>query len=488
MTAWAPDSGEIVFSAKEGSRAHGIWRVARTGGQPRRIASCRERSGGGCEVDWSPDGKALVIADYWPGHSELYLRELETGRRRELLLQEGGSITRPRFSPDGKWIGYVWRTSLSFEDLNVISAAGGNRRQVGKSSWFDRGFAWSPDSQSLLGYWYHNNEQPHLWKFSLGGGMGEQLSAIEATRDHELTSSRVKGPLAWVRKMSENSLWRMPVSAHTGSPKMLTNSAAVDVDAEWSRVGRMVFRSDRSGDLELWIAKADGSEAWQATHLRGPFVGDAHWAPDGRRIAFTSQVAGNPEIYVIQCEPDKTSCDTPRQMTHSPASDANPTWSNDGQWIYFSSSRTGGFEVWRLRADGTGEAQRVTRKGGYMARESADGKWLYYSKLSQSSDFWRTPLPPQSSESIEYPVFVGAPFKAGATWALGKNELYFYPAFEDPAVKFPPVRAVNLRTHGLRDLAVDNVRLDRGLSLSTDERWLLRSQMDRVSTLIMIGE
>jgi Tol biopolymer transport system component len=43
-------------------------------------------------------------------------------------------------------------------------------------------------------------------------------------------------------------------------PEQLVSSAAVDVDAEWSSNGRMVFRSDRSGASELWIAKADGSD------------------------------------------------------------------------------------------------------------------------------------------------------------------------------------------------------------------------------------
>jgi hypothetical protein len=39
-------------------------------------------------------------------------------------------------------------------------------------------------------------------------------------------------------------------------------------------------------------------------------------------------------------------------------------------------------------ADGGAEPERITWNGGYVARESADGKRLYYSKLWQSTGFW----------------------------------------------------------------------------------------------------
>ena len=86
------------------------------------------------------------------------------------------------------------------------------------------------------------------------------------------------------------------------------------------------------------------------------------------------------------------------------------------------------------------------------------------------------------------PVALNVPFRAGATWTLGSHELFYYPAIEDPAISFPLVRAVDTQTGQARDLPVENIRLGRGLSLSPDERWLLRSQNDRALTLIMIAE
>ena len=61
--AWSPDAGELAFSALKGSREHALYRVRRNGGAPTRIASCRPRVDSGCELDWSPDGRTLAVAD-----------------------------------------------------------------------------------------------------------------------------------------------------------------------------------------------------------------------------------------------------------------------------------------------------------------------------------------------------------------------------------------------------------------------------------------
>jgi len=89
---------------------------------------------------------------------------------------------------------------------------------------------------------------------------------------------------------------------------------------------------------------------------------------------------------------------------------------------------------------------------------------------------------------METLIALNVPFKAGATWALGTNELFYYPSADDLAIPFPDIRAVNLTTGATRNLPVGKFRLGRGLGLSLDEHWLLRSQTDRAQTLIMIAE
>ena len=122
--AWSPDSGELVFSALQGSRGHSIYRVRRTGGIPTRIARCRPRTEAGCEVDWSPDGTMLAVTDREPENSELYLLDLTTGRRRDLIKRDKLHVTTPRFSPDGNWVAYLKQPTMTSDDLYIIAAVG----------------------------------------------------------------------------------------------------------------------------------------------------------------------------------------------------------------------------------------------------------------------------------------------------------------------------------------------------------------------------
>jgi Tol biopolymer transport system component len=381
---------------------------------------------------------------------------------------------------------------MTTDDLYIVPVSGGQPRRVAEDTWNQRSYTWSVDGKSLLSFGSRLGHKPHIWRYPLDGGVPSSAGDLDMSRGTAPSLARRKGSLVWVRDLSANSLWRMPTDRSPRQPELLVNSAAIDIDPEWSRNGRMVFRSDRSGFQELWIANSEGAKPWQATQSRGPFVGDPHWSPDGGAIAFTSHSTGNADVFLMTCPEDRTTCGEPRQLTRSPSTDANPVWSRDGQWIYFSSSRSGAYEVWRIPADGRGKPERVTWNGGYMARECMSGKWLYYSKhvgtRAAEVNFWRIPLPPGGRGQAETPVVTNVPYVAGATWALGSHELFYYPSIEDPVVPFPSVRAVDLETSRTRDLPVGNIRLSRGLSLSPDGRWLLRSQNDRALTLVMIAE
>ena len=75
------------------------------------------------------------------------------------------------------------------------------------------------------------------------------------------------------------------------------------------------------------------------------------------------------------------------RLTTDAADDAMPSWSPDGKWIYFASSRTGRQEVWKVRATG-GSAEQVTRNGGACVFPSADGTHIYYTKHDGDAELW----------------------------------------------------------------------------------------------------
>jgi TolB protein len=64
------------------------------------------------------------------------------------------------------------------------------------------------------------------------------------------------------------------------------------------------------------------------------------------------------------------------RITNTQSIDTEPAFSPDGRHILFTSDRAGGPQIYRMLADGSGQAERMTFEGGYNVtpRYSPDGK------------------------------------------------------------------------------------------------------------------
>ncbi|MGH7563341.1 MAG: TolB family protein [Gemmatimonadota bacterium] len=120
---------------------------------------------------------------------------------------------------------------------------------------------------------------------------------------------------------------------------------------------RIVFSSDRDGDLEIYVMNADGSGVEQLTDDPGGDFEPA-WSPDGSRIVFASDRGQNPEftdLYVMNADGSGVT-----NLTNDPptldAFDRAPAWSSAGARIAFASDRDGfpNREIYAMNADGTG--------------------------------------------------------------------------------------------------------------------------------------
>ncbi|HYT69449.1 MAG TPA: hypothetical protein VEL51_23725 [Vicinamibacterales bacterium] len=153
-----------------------------------------------------------------------------------------------------------------------------------------------------------------------------------------------------------------------------------------------------SGPTDIYV-KAVGSEAlqrltdtpdsesgpaWSADGQSIAFVRDGSnrhavlisvggWSPDGALITFDAAIDGNTDVYVVGTDGGHL-----HRVTSEASVDGVPSWSADGRWIYFSSTRAGVVpDVWRISRDG-GEAIQMTRNGGFEPQESSDGRYLFY--------------------------------------------------------------------------------------------------------------
>ncbi len=97
------------------------------------------------------------------------------------------------------------------------------------------------------------------------------------------------------------------------------------------------------------------------------------FSPDGRKLVLTLGGAdGNLDIHVLDLADRQLT-----RLTTNRSIDTEGSWSPDGRYIYFTSDRSGGPQVYRVAVAG-GSPERVTFEGSYNARPrlSPDGSKL----------------------------------------------------------------------------------------------------------------
>jgi Tol biopolymer transport system component len=245
--------------------------------------------------------------------------------------------------------------------------------------------------------------------------------------------------------------------------------------AEFSPDGaRIAFVSHRSMANEIWVCEADGLRPYMVTSQGGPATAWPRWSPDGKTLAFTGRPGGNIDIFLVAAQGGPT-----RRLTSHPAQDLFASWSRDGKWVYFSSNRTGRYEVWKTPADGTGNAIQVTWNGGYVNRESPDGEFLYY--IKPGSGLWRIP----TAGGEESQVFGGRPGEGwnrdSSNWTVHEQGILATDA-DRPVLHF--FRAGAEKPISSRE--IPRLVWTDGLSLSPDTRWLLLTRHEQTGTDIIL--
>ena len=168
----------------------------------------------------------------------------------------------------------------------------------------------------------------------------------------------------------------------------LTDNDAYDAEGAFSPDGKwIVFGSRRTGDMEIWMMKSDGSNAVQITSVKG-YDGGPFFSPGGKRLVYRSDRQGNDllQVFVADLAFDEqgniTGTSQERQVTNDNNVNWGPYWHPDGRHLIFATSAHGhqNYELYAIRDDGT-HPVRITHTEGFdgLPVFSPDGKWLMWS-------------------------------------------------------------------------------------------------------------
>ncbi len=124
----------------------------------------------------------------------------------------------------------------------------------------------------------------------------------------------------------------------------------------WSPHGdHMAYQSDRTGALNIFVMDivsgswADEAGVRQLTHSApGSGSWEPAWSPDGIDLAYSAAQAAGSDIFVVQ--PDATGRE---RLTNNKAIDGSPSWSPDSKQLAFFSDRNGDWDIYIMNADGS---------------------------------------------------------------------------------------------------------------------------------------
>ena len=176
------------------------------------------------------------------------------------------------------------------------------------------------------------------------------------------------------------------MNADGTSPMRLTSHSSLDFNPAWSPDrSKIAFTSGRTGNGDIYVMNADGTNLTRLTSASA-IEDDASWSPDGTKIAFWSSRDGNPEIYVMNADGTNQT-----RVTSNPRSDTQPQWSPDGTKLVFVSNRSNvlNFDIYTMNADGSNVTRLTTNASIDESPDwSPDGtKIVFTSNRSNLLDF-----------------------------------------------------------------------------------------------------
>jgi TolB protein len=181
---------------------------------------------------------------------------------------------------------------------------------------------------------------------------------------------------------SGGRLYRIPVDGSSApEPLPIDASIRANNDHDYSADGTLLAisaSSPASRQSQIYVANAEGSNLRLVVNAAPSYFHG--WSPDGRHLAFVANRDGTQyDVYRVSVAGGEE-----QRLTFDAAADDGPDYSPDGRWIYFNSNRGGGWNVWRMPADGAGpgdaRAERVTGDAleDWFPHPSPDGTLLLF--------------------------------------------------------------------------------------------------------------
>ncbi len=487
--AWSPDSSTIAFVRYfSGTLDAELLTIPALGGDERKIQDFHIPLRPGTDffpaASWTPDGKFIIAPQASAeAPNALVLISVETLENRPLTHPVSGSVGDccPAITPDGTRLAFLRATRGQIHNVYSLSLGPdylplGEPRQLTSEPSGAECPMWTGNGREVL-YVAVRDGVRTLWRVPHDGSRPAAQVQSVGPVGHTWAISRDGSRLVYSGQRGTGALWRADL-AH-GNVSRILHSSAYDSSPDFAPDGKKIaFLSDRGGRTQIWVSSSMDTSPRPLAPTIGIYASPPRWSPGSDQIVFECQNQDNDDVCIIPAGGSPV-----RRVTHHPARDILPSWSRDGKWIYFTSNRSGSFQVWKMPVNGTDvNARQITKGGGSHPMESLDKTVVYFARQSPVRRIWQVPSEGGEESQVGDFQLHG---RRDQNFAVAAQGIY-YVSTTDPGHWFELwfYRFATGRTKLVR-------RIDKGLSggrsVSPDGRWLLFSAPDaKFGNLYMI--
>lgn len=220
---------------------------------------------------WSPDGRMIAYTSYRNGNPDLFVLNFDSGRRDVLSAQPGLNAT-PAWSPDGQWLAFAMSAGGG-TNLYLLPKSGGTPKALTTGPAISVSPSFSPNGRQIA--------------FNSDRGGTPQIYAID-----------VDG----------------------SNLRRLTFQGSYNASPRWSPRGEKIVFMCQVAGYQICLINPDGSGLQQLTTAGRNE--EPTWSPDGRHLAFTSTRTGQREVFVMHADGSEQ-----KRLTNNGRENYLPDWS-----------------------------------------------------------------------------------------------------------------------------------------------------------------
>jgi dipeptidyl aminopeptidase/acylaminoacyl peptidase len=313
----------------------------------------------------SPDGKwvayTVTTQDLEKDESKTRIWMVSTaGGEPVPMTAKDKSVSRPRWSPDGKYLAFLGASGEDEDQVWTLFREGGDSVPMTEITQGVESFEWSPDGARMA--------------LVIQDPKPEDLEKKEKNKDEKKTPppwvvTRKQFKTDYVGYLDSRRTHLFVLDMESKKTTQITSGDFDDSQPAWSPDGKMIaFTSNRTDDpdanynTDIWVVGADsqdkGRELLQITTNPGPDASPA-WSPDGMKIAHVSVTDTDAMLYATNHLAVISEGGEATVLTAELDRNAStPRFSTDGEWIFFGLEDSGEQSLARIPADG-GAVERV---------------------------------------------------------------------------------------------------------------------------------